>query len=148
MPPVHIGHWRGVYVPTDIYARYLRMKGERVLMIGGSDEHGVPHHAPGQTEGVTPQDGRPLSRYHQKSFEEFGISFDIYSRTRRRFIARPLRNFSVRFMTRGIYRKTSEQYYDEGGEAVLGRPLHHGYLSALRKRKRRMATNVKRVVLR
>ena len=80
--PVHIGHLAGVYVPADIYARYLRLKGEDVIMIGGSDEHGVPITIRAKKEGITPQD--VVDRYHniiKKSFEEFGISFDIYSRT-------------------------------------------------------------------
>ena len=80
--PVHIGHLAGVYVPADIYTRYLRLKGEDVIMIGGSDEHGVPITIKAKAEGVTPQD--IVDRYHniiKKSFEEFGISFDIYSRT-------------------------------------------------------------------
>ena len=80
--PVHIGHLAGVYVPADIYTRYLRLKGEDVIMIGGSDEHGVPITIKAKVEGVTPQD--IVDRYHhiiKKSFEEFGISFDIYSRT-------------------------------------------------------------------
>ena len=80
--PVHIGHLAGVYVPADIYARYLRLKGEEVLMIGGSDEHGVPVTLRARKEGITPQD--VVDRYHniiKKSFEELGITFDIYSRT-------------------------------------------------------------------
>lgn len=80
--PVHIGHLAGVYVPADIYVRYLRLKGEDVLFIGGSDEHGVPITIKAKKEGVTPQD--IVDRYHniiKKSFEEFGISFDVYSRT-------------------------------------------------------------------
>ncbi|MEI7677620.1 MAG: class I tRNA ligase family protein, partial [Bacteroidales bacterium] len=80
--PVHIGHLAGVYVPADIYARYLRLKGEEVLMIGGSDEHGVPITIKAKNEGITPQD--VVDRYHtiiKKSFEDFGITFDIYSRT-------------------------------------------------------------------
>ena len=80
--PVHIGHLAGVYVPADIYTRYLRLKGEEVIHIGGSDEHGVPITLKAKAEGITPQD--VVDRYHsiiKKSFEEFGISFDIYSRT-------------------------------------------------------------------
>ena len=80
--PVHIGHLAGVYVPADIYVRYLRLKKEDVLFIGGSDEHGVPITIRAKKEGVTPQD--VVDRYHyliKKSFEEFGISFDVYSRT-------------------------------------------------------------------
>ena len=80
--PVHIGHLAGVYVPADIYVRYLRLKKEDVLFIGGSDEHGVPITIRAKKEGITPQD--VVDRYHfliKKSFEEFGISFDVYSRT-------------------------------------------------------------------
>ena len=80
--PVHIGHLAGVYVPADIYVRYLRLKKEDVVFIGGSDEHGVPITIRAKKEGITPQD--VVDRYHtliKKSFEEFGISFDVYSRT-------------------------------------------------------------------
>ena len=80
--PVHIGHLAGVYVPADIYVRYLRLKGEEVLFIGGSDEHGVPVTIRAKKEGITPQD--VVDRYHgiiKESFEGFGISFDVYSRT-------------------------------------------------------------------
>ena len=80
--PVHIGHLAGVYVPADIYARYMRLQGRDVLLIGGSDEHGVPITIKAKEEGVTPQD--ICDRYHniiKKSFEGLGISFDIYSRT-------------------------------------------------------------------
>ena len=79
---VHIGHLAGVYVPADIYVRYLRLKKQDVVFIGGSDEHGVPITLRARKEGITPQD--VVDRYHsliKKSFEEFGISFDIYSRT-------------------------------------------------------------------
>ena len=78
--PVHIGHLAGVYVPADIYARYLRLIGNDVAFVCGSDEHGVPITLKAQKEGVTPQD--IVDRYHgiiKKSFEDFGISFDIYS---------------------------------------------------------------------
>ena len=80
--PVHIGHLAGVYVPADIYARYLRLKGEEVMFVGGSDEHGVPITIKARKEGVTPQD--IVDRYHKiikDSFEELGISFDVYGRT-------------------------------------------------------------------
>lgn len=80
--PVHIGHLAGVYLPADIYVRYLRLKGEDVLFIGGSDEHGVPVTQRARKEGITPQD--VVDRYHniiKDSFEGFGISFDVYSRT-------------------------------------------------------------------
>ena len=77
---VHIGHLAGVYVPADIYARYMRLKKEDVVFIGGSDEHGVPITIRARKEGVSPQD--VVDRFHamiKKSFEDFGISFDIYS---------------------------------------------------------------------
>src|SRR5215469_5963341 len=80
--PVHIGHLAGVYIPADIYARYLRSKGEEVLFIGGSDEHGVPITIRAKKEGVTPQ--QIVDKYHNQiktSFQELGISFDVYSRT-------------------------------------------------------------------
>ncbi len=80
--PLHIGHLAGVYVPSDIYTRYLRMKGEDVISICGSDEHGVPITLKARNEGVTPQE--IVDRYHsinKKAFEDFGIAFDIYSRT-------------------------------------------------------------------
>ena len=80
--PVHIGHLAGVYVPADIYARFLRSTGNDVLFLGGSDEHGVPITIRAQKEGTTPQ--QVVDKYHgiiKKSFEDFGISFDVYSRT-------------------------------------------------------------------
>ena len=80
--PIHIGHLAGVYVPADIYARYLRLKEEEVLFIGGSDEHGVPITIKARKEGITPQ--QVVDRYHhqiKESFKDFGISFDVYSRT-------------------------------------------------------------------
>lgn len=80
--PVHVGHLAGVYVPADIYARYLRLKGEEVLLIGGSDEHGVPIAIKARKEGVTPRE--IIDRYHhiiKESFAALGISFDVYSRT-------------------------------------------------------------------
>ena len=79
---VHIGHLAGVYVPADIYVRYLRLKQHDVKFICGSDEHGVPITIRAKKEGITPQ--QVVDRYHsmiKKSFEDFGISFDIYSRT-------------------------------------------------------------------
>ena len=93
--PVHIGHLAGVYVPADIYVRYLRLKKEDVLFIGGSDEHGVPITIRAKKEGITPQD--VVDRYHtliKESFKEFGISFDIYSRTTSKTHHEPLPNSS------------------------------------------------------
>ena len=79
---VHIGHLAGVYVPADIYVRYLRNKKREVMFVGGSDEHGVPITIRARKEGITPQE--VVNRYHEmirNSFEDFGISFDVYSRT-------------------------------------------------------------------
>ena len=113
--PVHIGHLAGVYVPADIYVRYLRAKGEEVVFIGGSDEHGVPITIKAQKEGVTPQD--IVDRYHsliKKSFEEFGISFDIYSRTSSETHHKLSSAFFKKLYEDGKFiEKTSMQYYDE-----------------------------------
>jgi methionyl-tRNA synthetase len=119
--PVHIGHLAGVYVPADIYARYLRLKGEDVLFIGGSDEHGVPITIRAKKEGVTPQD--IVDRYHhiiKKSFEDFGITFDIYSRTTSRTHHETASGFFRTLYDKGVFiEKTSEQYYDEDAEQFL-----------------------------
>ncbi|MBR6519667.1 MAG: methionine--tRNA ligase [Paludibacteraceae bacterium] len=113
--PVHIGHLAGVYVPADIYVRYLRLKGEEVLFIGGSDEHGVPITIKAKKEGVTPQD--IVDRYHgiiKKSFEELGISFDIYSRTTSKIHYETAAEYFKNLYEKGEFvEKTSEQYYDE-----------------------------------
>ena len=113
--PVHIGHLAGVYVPADIYTRYQRLKGRDVILIGGSDEHGVPITLKARKEGVTPQD--IVDRYHniiKKSFEEFGISFDIYSRTTSDIHEKMASDFFRTLYDKGIFiEKESEQYYDE-----------------------------------
>lgn len=113
--PVHIGHLAGVYVPADIYARYLRLKGEDVLFIGGSDEHGVPITIRAKKEGTTPQ--AVVDYYHKlikKSFEEFGISFDVYSRTSSKTHHDMASNFFKTLYDKGEFiEQTSEQYYDE-----------------------------------
>ena len=119
--PVHIGHLAGVYVPADIYARYLRLKGEEVLMIGGSDEHGVPITIRAKKEGVTPQD--IVDRYHsiiKKSFEEFGITFDVYSRTTSDTHREMASDFFRKLYDKGEFiEKTNEQYYDEDAKQFL-----------------------------
>lgn len=119
--PVHIGHLAGVYVPADIYARYLRLKGEEVLMIGGSDEHGVPITLRAKKEGVTPQD--VVDRFHniiKKSFEELGITFDIYSRTTSPTHKELASDFFRTLYDKGEFiEKTSEQYYDEEAKQFL-----------------------------
>ncbi len=119
--PVHIGHLAGVYVPADIYARYLRLKGKEVLFIGGSDEHGIPITIKARKEGVTPQD--IVDRYHtliKKSFEEFGISFDIYSRTTSDIHKETASDFFKKLYDNGKFiEQSSEQYYDEEAQQFL-----------------------------
>jgi methionyl-tRNA synthetase len=119
--PVHIGHLAGVYVPADIYVRYLRLKGEDVVFIGGSDEHGVPVTIRAKKEGVTPQD--VVDRYHKiikDSFEEFGISFDVYSRTTSKTHHQFASDFFRKLYDKKEFiEKTSEQYYDEEAKTFL-----------------------------
>ena len=119
--PVHIGHLAGVYVPADIYVRYLRLKGEEVLFIGGSDEHGVPVTIRAKKEGCTPQD--VVDRYHniiKESFEGFGISFDVYSRTTSETHHQLASDFFRKLYDDGKFVELeSEQYYDEGEQQFL-----------------------------
>ena len=119
--PVHIGHLAGVYVPADIYVRYLRMKGEDVLFICGSDEHGVPITIKARKEGCTPQD--VVDRYHniiKKSFEGFGINFDIYSRTSSRIHSEVASEFFRKMYDEGKFiEKESEQYFDTEANTFL-----------------------------
>ncbi len=114
--PVHIGHLAGVYVPADIYARYLRLQGREVLLIGGSDEHGVPITIRARKEGITPQD--VVDRYHsliKESFAGLGISFDIYSRTTSDVHAETASEFFRHIYDKGGFvEKSSMQFYDEG----------------------------------
>ncbi|MBR5694652.1 MAG: methionine--tRNA ligase [Paludibacteraceae bacterium] len=119
--PVHIGHLAGVYVPADIYVRYLRLKGEEVVFIGGSDEHGVPVTIRAKKEGCTPQD--VVDRYHKiikDSFQEFGISFDVYSRTTSATHHKLASDFFRTLYDKGEFiEKESEQYYDEEAKQFL-----------------------------
>ncbi len=119
--PVHIGHLAGVYVPADIYVRYLRLKGEETLFVGGSDEHGVPITIKAKKEGVTPQD--IVDRYHgiiKKSFEEFGISFDVYSRTTSAQHHETASAFFKKLYDNDKFiTQTSMQYYDEEAQTFL-----------------------------
>lgn len=119
--PVHIGHLAGVYVPADIYVRYLRLKNQDVLFVGGSDEHGVPITLKAKNEGVTPQD--IVDRYHgiiKQSFEDFGISFNIYSRTTSETHHRVASEFFRTLYEKGEFiEKTTEQYYDEEAKQFL-----------------------------
>ncbi|MCH5231992.1 MAG: methionine--tRNA ligase [Muribaculaceae bacterium] len=122
--PVHIGHLAGVYVPADIYARYLRLKGEEVMFVGGSDEHGVPITIKAKKEGVTPQD--IVDRYHKMikdSFEELGISFDVYGRTTSKTHHKTASDFFRKLYDKGEFiEKTSMQLYDEeAGEFLADR---------------------------
>lgn len=119
--PLHIGHLAGVYVPADIYARYLRLKGEDVVFIGGSDEHGVPITIKARQENTTPQ--AIVDRYHElirDSFEKFGISFDVYSRT-----SAPLHHETASAFFRKLYEdgkfleRETEQLYDEESRQFL-----------------------------
>ena len=119
--PVHIGHLAGVYVPADIYVRYLRLKGEDVLFIGGSDEHGVPVTIRAKKEGCTPQD--VVDRYHgiiKNAFADFGISFDVYSRTTSKTHHRLASDFFKTLYDNGKFiEMESEQFYDEGAKQFL-----------------------------
>lgn len=119
--PVHIGHLAGVYVPADIYTRFLRLRGEDVVMIGGSDEHGVPITIKAKKEGVTPQD--IVDRYHKiikDSFEGLGISFDIYSRTTSSIHEATASEFFRRLYDNGQFvEKTSMQLFDEKANQFL-----------------------------
>ncbi len=119
--PLHIGHLAGVYVPADIFVRYLRLKGEDVVFIGGSDEHGVPITIKARQQGVTPQ--QIVDKYHgmiKKSFEEFGISFDIYSRTSNPIHHETASEFFTTLYDKGEFiEKTSLQYYDEATQHFL-----------------------------
>ena len=122
--PVHIGHLAGVYVPADIYARYLRLQGREVLLVGGSDEHGVPITIKARKEGVTPQD--IVDRYHtliKDSFEEFGISFDVYGRTTSETHRKTASDFFRKLYDKGEFiEKTSMQLYDpEAGQFLADR---------------------------
>lgn len=118
---VHIGHLAGVYVPADIYVRYLRLKNQEVIFIGGSDEHGVPITIRAKKEGITPQD--VVDRYHsmiKKSFEEFGISFDVYSRTTSNTHEQLASDFFKKLLEEGkLQEQESEQYYDEEAHQFL-----------------------------
>ena len=119
--PVHIGHLAGVYVPADIYTRYLRLKGEEVLFVGGSDEHGVPVTQRARKEGITPQD--VVDRYHKiisESFKEFGISFDVYSRTTSETHHKFASDFFRKLYDDGkLVEQTTKQFYDEKTEKFL-----------------------------
>ncbi|MFT3737452.1 MAG: methionine--tRNA ligase [Breznakibacter sp.] len=119
--PVHVGHLAGVYVPADVYVRYLRLKGEDVLLIGGSDEHGVPITLKAKKEGVTPQD--VVDKYHgiiKQAFADFGISFDIYSRTTSPVHYQTASDFFKTLYGKGEFvEKETEQLYDTEAKQFL-----------------------------
>lgn len=119
--PIHIGHLAGVYVPSDIYTRYLRLKGVDVISVCGSDEHGVPITLKARKEGVSPQE--VVDRYHElnkKAFEDFGIAFDIYSRTSNKVHHETASDFFLKLYNKGEFiEKTSEQFYDEEAGCFL-----------------------------
>ena len=118
---IHIGHLAGVYVPSDIYTRYLRLKGVDVISVCGSDEHGVPITLKARREGVSPQE--IVDKYHainKKAFEDFGISFDIYSRTSNKIHHDTASDFFRTLYDKGEFlEKTSEQFYDEEAGCFL-----------------------------
>lgn len=119
--PIHIGHLAGVYVPADIYCRYLRMMDQKVLFIGGSDEHGVPVTIRAKKEGCSVQD--VVDRYHniiKKSFQDFGMSFDIYSRTTSPTHEKVATKFFLDLYNSGRFiEKTTKQFYDEKEQTFL-----------------------------
>ncbi|TAE18350.1 MAG: methionine--tRNA ligase [Bacteroidetes bacterium] len=124
--PIHIGHLAGVYVPADIYVRYLRAMGRDVAFVCGSDEHGVPVTIRAEQEGITVQE--VVDKYHnlfKQSFADFGISFDIYSRTSNPIHHETAQDFFKNLYDKGLFEeKTEEQYYDE----VKGRFLQDRYI--------------------
>ncbi len=119
--PVHVGHLAGCYLPADIYVRYLRSKGEDVKFICGSDEHGVPITIKAKKEGITPQ--QVVDKYHgmmDASFKEFGISFDIYSRTSKKIHHETAAGFFKTLYDKGVFtEEVTEQYYDEKANQFL-----------------------------
>ena len=119
--PIHLGHLAGVYVPSDIYVRYLRQRDRDVISICGSDEHGVPITLKARNEGISPQE--VVDRYHginKKAFEDFGISFDIYSRTSNQVHHETASEIFRTLYDKGVFiEKTSEQYYDEEASTFL-----------------------------
>ncbi len=119
--PIHIGHLAGVYVPSDIFTRYLRLKGEEVIHVCGSDEHGVPITLKAKKEGVTPQE--VVDRYHElnkKAFADFGIAFDIYSRTSNRVHYETASEFFKTLYDKNIFEEyTTEQFFDPQANQFL-----------------------------
>lgn len=119
--PLHIGHLAGCYIPADIYVRYLRLKGENVKFICGSDEHGVPITIKAKKEGITPQ--QVVDKYHRimgDAFREFGISFDVYSRTSAPIHHQTASEFFKKLYDKGVFKEeVTEQYFDEKANQFL-----------------------------
>lgn len=119
--PIHIGHLAGAYIPADIYVRYLRLKKEDVIFIGGSDEHGVPITIRAKKEGVSPK--KIIDRYHyqmKETFEKMGISYDVYGRTSSETHSKLASDFFKKLYNDGKFiQKTNEQYYDEESKMFL-----------------------------
>ena len=119
--PVHIGHLAGCYLPADIYVRYLRSKGEDVKFICGSDEHGVPITIKAKKEGITPQ--QVVDKYHKimgDAFREFGVSFDIYSRTSSKTHHETASEFFRKLYDKKVFvEEITEQYFDEKANQFL-----------------------------
>ncbi|MCA1747968.1 MAG: class I tRNA ligase family protein, partial [Bacteroidales bacterium] len=119
--PLHLGHLAGVYVPSDIYTRYQRLRGKDIIHVCGSDEHGVPITLKARNEGVSPQD--IVDRYHainKKAFEDFGIAFDIYSRTSNKVHHETASEIFKKLLDEGkLLEMTSEQYFDAEANTFL-----------------------------
>src|SRR3977135_2750004 len=118
---IHLGHLAGAYIPADIYVRYRRLKGDNVLYICGSDEHGVPITLGARKEGITPQQFvDKYNRLMKESFERFGISFDNYSRTSAKIHYKTAQDFFTVLYNKGVFtEETSQQYYDEKEKIFL-----------------------------
>src|SRR6187549_1943349 len=119
--PVHIGHLAGCYIPADVFVRYQRLMGADAKFICGSDEHGVPITLKAKAEGITPQ--QVVDKYHammKSSFEEFGISFDIYSRTSSKVHHQTASDFFKTLYEKGAFtEQVTKQYYDEEAKQFL-----------------------------
>jgi methionyl-tRNA synthetase len=119
--PIHIGHLAGCYLPADVYVRYLRAKGKDVAFISGTDEHGVPITIKAKKEGITPQ--AVVDKYYKQikeSFQDFGISFDIYSRTTNPVHHQTSQDFFTTMFEKGFFDEVStEQYFDETAQQFL-----------------------------
>lgn len=119
--PIHIGHLAGVYIPADVYARFLRKQDKEVVLIGGSDEHGIPITLKAKKEKISPQE--LVNKYHaqiKKSFEDFGISFDNYSRTSNEIHKKTAQDFFTKLHDKGVFSlEESDQFYDEEAKEFL-----------------------------